>query len=144
MNQTISNGSLVCTFTSSQEFLRAANNQSAFITRTVTSCREVCNVFYGTGNPDITGIGVSLPHIILPAVKDSNVPLQVTIAFALQLAVVGLSGVLLMTIRWIAFEKWTDLPRSQSLRRLHRQTVELSDSVTLVNIFISIAIGAAR
>ena len=48
-----------------------------------------------------------------------------------------------MTIRWIAFEKWTDLPRSQLLRRLHRLTVELFDSVTLVNVFISIAIGPA-
>ena len=48
-----------------------------------------------------------------------------------------------MTIRWIAFEKWTDLPRSQRLRRLHKLTVELFDSITLVNIFVSTAIAAA-
>ena len=48
-----------------------------------------------------------------------------------------------MTIRWIAFEKWTDLPQSQSLRRLHKLTVELFDSLTLVNIFVSTAIAAA-
>ena len=47
-----------------------------------------------------------------------------------------------MTIRWIAFVKWTDLPRSKPLRRLHRLTVELFDSLTLVNIFLSIAIAA--
>lgn len=68
---------------------------------------------------------------------------QVTLAFALQLVFVGLTGVLLMTIRWIAFEKWTDLPRSQPLRRIHKLTVELFDSLTLVNIFISTAIAAA-
>ena len=68
---------------------------------------------------------------------------QVTLAFALQLAFVGVTGVLLMTVRWIAFVKWTDLPRSQSLRRLHKLTVELFDSLTLVNIFVSIAIAAA-
>ncbi len=68
---------------------------------------------------------------------------QVTLAFALQLVFVGLTGVLLMTIRWIAFEKWTDLPRSQLLRRLHKLTVELWDSLTFVNIFVSIAIAAA-
>ena len=48
-----------------------------------------------------------------------------------------------MTIRWIAFVKWTDLPRSKPLRRLHKLTVELFDSLTLVNIFLSIAIAAA-
>lgn len=68
---------------------------------------------------------------------------QVTLAFALQLVFVGLTGVLLMTIRWIAFEKWTDLPRSQPLRRLHKLTVELFDSITLVNIFVAIAMAAA-
>ena len=68
---------------------------------------------------------------------------QVTLAFALQLGLVGLTGVLLMTVRWIAFEKWTDLPRSQPLRRLHKLTVELFDSLTLVNVFISVAVAAA-
>ncbi len=68
---------------------------------------------------------------------------QVTLAFALQLVFVGLTGVLLMTIRWIAFEKWTDLPRSQARRRLHKLTVELFDSLTFVNIFVSITIAAA-
>ena len=68
---------------------------------------------------------------------------QVTLAFALQLVFVDLTGVLLMTTRWIAFVKWTDLPRSKSLRRLHKLTVELFDSLTLVNIFLSIAVAAA-
>ena len=61
----------------------------------------------------------------------------------MQLVTVGLTGVLLITLRWIYFDHWTSLPRSPFLRRLHKQTVELFDSVTLVNIFIAIAIAAA-
>ena len=48
-----------------------------------------------------------------------------------------------MTIRWIAFVNSTGLPRTQFLRRLHKLTVELFDSLTLVNIFLSMAIAAA-
>ena len=144
MNQSSSNSSLPCSFTSPKDFLLFANNRSTIITQTITDCPQVCNIFYGTGNPDIVGVGVCRLHRPLFGALAHHLTFhQVTLAFALQLAFVGLTGILLMTIRWIAFAKWTDLPRSQPLRRLHKSTVELFDSLTLVNIFVSIAIAAA-
>ena len=61
MSQTLSNSSLKCNFTSPKEFLHVANNQSAIITQVINDCPHVCNVFYGTGNPDIIGVGISRP-----------------------------------------------------------------------------------
>ena len=62
MNRTLSNSSLPCGFTSPKDFLLFANNRSTVITQTITDCPQICNVFYGTGNPDIMGVGVRHPH----------------------------------------------------------------------------------
>ena len=50
-----------CDFNSIQEFFEYAYEENLNITAEVQSCQKLCLLTYGTGNPDLSGIGVSNP-----------------------------------------------------------------------------------
>ena len=58
MTTSAPNETMKCDFASHKAFLLAAKNHTFDVRQNVIACSSVCNLFYGSGNPDITGIGV--------------------------------------------------------------------------------------
>jgi hypothetical protein len=54
------NATFDCNFTSLQDFFAHAHSQGLNITIQVQYCQSLCVLSYGFGNPDLSGIGVSL------------------------------------------------------------------------------------
>lgn len=48
-----------CDITSREELIPYNNNIDANVTDLVNDCPHVCVLVYGSGNPDLAGIGVS-------------------------------------------------------------------------------------
>lgn len=59
MNNTLVNGTYSCSFPSIGSLLATAEAGNLNITQLVQSCPNVCSLAWGTGNPDLSGIGVS-------------------------------------------------------------------------------------
>lgn len=51
-----------CNYTDPMEFFQDAHDYGWNITEVVTECQNLCILSYGTGNPDLDGIGVSRTH----------------------------------------------------------------------------------
>jgi hypothetical protein len=59
MNTTTTNGTFACdVFTSLGEILKQADSGALNITQTVHRCQNICALAWGSGNPDLSGIGV--------------------------------------------------------------------------------------
>ena len=59
MNGTIANDNLTCVFSSISQVLNEADAGSLNITKIVQICPNICSLAWGTGNPDLSGVGVS-------------------------------------------------------------------------------------
>lgn len=89
-----------CDFDSIQEFFEYAYKENLNITAEVQSCQNLCLLTYGTGNPDLSGIGVSsmsfllFPILIMPQMMHAyNVQIALTILFGpvFRLLQIGIS-----------------------------------------------------
>jgi hypothetical protein len=71
MNGTAANGNATCVFSSISQVLYDAEIGSLNITKVVQICPNICLLAYGTGNPDLSGVGVSqtCPCILEPLTK---------------------------------------------------------------------------
>ena len=70
-----SNMSIACSFASITSVISQADNGNLNISQLVDSCPQICSLAWGTGNPDLSGIGVfsspfPLPDIIAYMVVD--------------------------------------------------------------------------
>jgi hypothetical protein len=55
-------GNRTCDFDKIDDFFKYANRNGLNITVEVQHCQNLCLLTYGTGNPDLSGIGVSPPY----------------------------------------------------------------------------------
>ena len=51
--------STACLFSSINQVLHKAETSGLNITTTIQNCPDICTLAWGTGNPDLSGIGVS-------------------------------------------------------------------------------------
>jgi len=58
MNNTTANGNLTCPFSSISQVLYDAETGNLNMTSTIHSCPDLCTLAWGSGNPDLSGIGV--------------------------------------------------------------------------------------
>lgn len=54
-----------CNFTNIQSFFDFATTNGLNITQEVDRCQNLCLLTYGTGNPDLSGIGVRISDDLL-------------------------------------------------------------------------------
>jgi hypothetical protein len=57
----LAEGNRTCDFDTIDDFFSHANKNGLNITVEVQHCQNLCLLTYGTGNPDLSGIGVSPP-----------------------------------------------------------------------------------
>ncbi|KAM0253656.1 hypothetical protein ACHAQJ_007168 [Trichoderma viride] len=62
-----------CNFTSIQEFFDDATENGLNITTQIEDCPNLCILTFGTGNPDLSGIGVGGPLIALLELENHRV-----------------------------------------------------------------------
>ncbi|PPQ72929.1 hypothetical protein CVT26_014539, partial [Gymnopilus dilepis] len=53
-----------CLFSSITDLLTKANEHQLNVTTTVASCPDICQLAWGNGNPDLSGIGANISYII--------------------------------------------------------------------------------
>jgi hypothetical protein len=58
----LADGNRTCDFDKIDDFFSYANKNGLNITVEVQHCQNLCLLTYGTGNPDLSGIGVSPPY----------------------------------------------------------------------------------
>jgi hypothetical protein len=54
-----------CDFETMEDFFNYATKEGLNITTEVQNCQNLCLLTYGAGNPDLSGIGVSVVHTLL-------------------------------------------------------------------------------
>ncbi|TFK67424.1 hypothetical protein BDN72DRAFT_859158 [Pluteus cervinus] len=60
----MSNSTFECGFSSLNDVLNQAATHDTNITELVQSCQSICNLVWGTGNPDLSGIGANISYIL--------------------------------------------------------------------------------
>lgn len=70
-------------FTDRNNFIHWANTTHFNVTRVVEDCQSICTLFYGTGNPDISGIGVMISYYMQCAITSVTGPFLIIIDLAL-------------------------------------------------------------
>jgi hypothetical protein len=91
-----STGPDVCPFSNINDVLTEAETGGLNITQIVQSCPNVCSLAWGTGNPDLSGIGVRAPSVYQLHLLTEHV--QAQLSYILQVALTIIFGPLFVAI----------------------------------------------
>ena len=113
---------ILCNFASRADFVDWTNGTDVNIALAIESCKAICPLFYGTGNPDISGVGV-------------------TISYITQGVLTWLSGPVLGSIKPLA---WVfGLRYGHTTPKFVKEGIEVHALLTTTNIFFGFSIVVA-